>query len=119
VKLTKNNNEIKSVYDPQLQHNKRLESAKKMLEKIDKDTVFADKKSTFFAVKASKDNGYYSVKQNKENWICDCFDYVHYIEINPKHQCKHIIFIKLLVDKNQKIPLKDLTNLLDKEIEQK
>ncbi|HJX79184.1 hypothetical protein [Glutamicibacter sp.] len=117
--MTKNNNDIKSVYDPKLQYNKRLESAKKMFDKMDKDTVFADKKSTFFAVKASKDNGYYSIKQNNDNWLCNCFDYVHYIELNPKHECKHIIFIKLLVDKKQKIPLKDLTPLLDKEINEK
>ena len=107
------NSEIKSVYDKELQYEKRLKSAKSMLDKIDNDTVFADKKSTFFAVKASKDNGYYSVKQNKENWICNCFDYVHYIEINPEHECKHIIFVKLLVDKKQKIPIKDLSALLE------
>ena len=124
--------EIKSVYDPKLMKQKRFDSAKKMVERLnkEKDLVYIDKSKTFFGVKNSdkKNVGYYAVQRmhktkflNREPtkdelehiiYACNCFDYVKYIEIQEDFECKHILFIRELIKQKKKIEVKDLSGLL-------
>lgn len=111
--------EIKSVYDPKIVKQKRQDSAQKLFieytEKNQKDLVYVDKSKTFFGVKNSdkKHIGYYAIQELKNNrYGCNCFDYVAYLDRNPEHECKHILFIKLLIKNKIKVEVKDLKNIL-------
>lgn len=111
------NDKIKSVYDPKLMQEKRKKSALSMLEKLKDDSSFilVDKSKTFFGVKASKDNGYYAIQKNPKDenkLMCNCFDFAHYIEINPNHECKHIIAVNETIKQKLKLEVKDLSGLL-------
>lgn len=110
------NDEIKSVYDPEIMKAKRLDSAKKMIERLtkEKDLVFVDKSKTFFGVKNSdkKNIGYYAVQIIKNGYGCNCFDYVKYIELQEDFECKHCYFIRELIRLKKKIEVKDLSSLL-------
>ncbi|WP_411753335.1 hypothetical protein [Serratia sp. (in: enterobacteria)] len=102
------NGEIKSVYDPKVISKKRLDSARKMLK--EKTKIFKDKESSFYAVEASGTDGFYSVNLDKN--ICNCMDFTRLVEHNDKHECKHIIYAKLLIKSKTEIPTKDLSGLL-------
>lgn len=123
------NNEIKSVYDPEVMRSKRLDSAKKMLDRLDKekDLVYVDKTKTFFGVKNSEKDpqkkGYYAIQRIRRpakdkselseiTYGCNCFDYVKYIEIQQDFKCKHVLFVELLIKLKKKIEVKDLSSLL-------
>ena len=122
-------NNIKSVYDPKLVKQKRLDSAKKLFieftEKNQKDLVYVDKSKSFFGVKNSdkKHIGYYTIQELREDknknkiYGCNCYDYVKILEINPDHECKHILFIKLLIKNKTKVEIKDLKNLVVDKLE--
>lgn len=121
------NEEIKSVYDPVVMHQKRLDSANKLIERLakEKDLVYVDKTKTFFGVKNSdkKNIGYYAIQRIRRpakdknelsdiTYGCNCFDYVKYIETQQDFKCKHILFVELLIKKKIKVEVKDLSSLL-------
>lgn len=111
-KLTKDNNEIKSIYDNKSTYDKRLESAKKIIEEFktkDPLKIVADKNSTFFGVKSDKEDQYYTV--NFECKTCNCFDFARYIDFNKDHKCKHLLSVIMAVKQKLKIQLKDLEKL--------
>jgi predicted nucleic acid-binding Zn finger protein len=110
--LNSNNNDIKSIYDNKVIENKRLTSAKKIIEELknkDKLKIVADKKSTFFGVKSDKEDQYYTI--NYEQKTCNCFDYARYIDHNKDHKCKHLLAVEIAIKDKLKIAVKDLDNL--------
>lgn len=107
--ISDKNGEIKSVYDPKVIAKKRSDSAKKMLK--DKTKIFKDIESSFYAIEASGTDGYYSVKIN-DKVSCNCMDFTRLVEHNDKHECKHILYTKLLIKSKIEIPTKDLSGLL-------
>ena len=113
IKLTKENNEIRSIFDNKVVENKRLTSAKKIIEEFktkDKLKIVADKNSTFFGVKSDKEKDqYYTI--NYQQKTCNCFDFARFIEHNKDHQCKHLLAVGQAVKEKLKIPLKDLDKL--------
>lgn len=112
-----NNDKIKSVYDPKIMQEKRKKSALSIVDKLKEDSriILIDKSKTFFGVKASKDNGYYAIQKNPKDetkFICNCFDFAHYIEVNPNHECKHIIAVNETIKQKLKLEVKDLAGVL-------
>lgn len=116
-KMNNNNDKIKSVYDHKLMADKRKKSALAIIEKLaqDKDFILVDKSKVFFGVKASRDNGYYAIQQDPKDenrLMCNCFDFAHYIEVDPKHECKHVIAVKETIKQKMILKVKDLSGLL-------
>ena len=103
---------IKSIYDNKVTHDKRLISAKKIIEELkskDKLKIVADKNSTFFGVKSDKEDQYYTI--NHAQKTCNCFDFARYIEHNKDHKCKHLLSVEIAVKEKLKIQVKDLDKL--------
>lgn len=110
--MTKENNEIKSIFDSKSIKQKRQISANKIIEDLknkDKLKIVADKNSTFFGVKSDKEDNYYTV--NYQQKTCNCYDYAHFIEYDKEHQCKHLLAVSIAIKEKLKIAVKDLDKL--------
>lgn len=109
--MTKNNNEIKSIFDNKSTADKRLISARKIIEELkqDKLKIVADSKSTFFGVKSDKQQEYYTI--NFQGKTCNCFDFARYIDFNPEHKCKHLLAVSIAIKDKLKIKVMNLDKL--------